>query len=104
MQVEKAFTVKLNNLSAAECNMIRMLFKGTLDHFHQISKVRVRAAAQRPLFDGTNRRHLQAAHSGYTASEEKGKTSIGCRALPLGALGSAAPSMETRRAWSLVPS
>ena len=28
-----------NNLSAAECNMIRLLFKGTLDHFHQISKV-----------------------------------------------------------------
>ena len=37
-KVEKAFTVKLNNLSAAECNMIRLLFKGTLDHFNQISK------------------------------------------------------------------
>lgn len=32
-------TVKLNNLSAAECNMIRMLFKGTLDHFYELGKV-----------------------------------------------------------------
>eukprot|EP00955_Chlamydomonas_euryale_P095272 364927-Chlamydomonas_euryale.AAC.16 len=38
-KVSEAITVKLNNLSAAECNMIRLLFKGTLDHFHQISKV-----------------------------------------------------------------
>ena len=37
-KVEDAITVKLNNLSAAECNMIRMLFKGTLDHYYQISK------------------------------------------------------------------
>jgi GINS complex subunit 2 len=37
-KVEEAITVKLNNLSAAECNMIRMLFKGTLDHYYQISK------------------------------------------------------------------
>ena len=38
-RVNEAITVKLNNLSAAECNMIRLLFKGTLDHFYQISKV-----------------------------------------------------------------
>ncbi|KAG1676525.1 hypothetical protein FOA52_000068 [Chlamydomonas sp. UWO 241] len=37
-KVTDAITVKLNNLSAAECNMIRLLFKGTLDHFHQITK------------------------------------------------------------------
>lgn len=40
-KVSEAITVKLNNLSAAECNMIRNLFKGTLDTFHQISKVSV---------------------------------------------------------------
>eukprot|EP00195_Chlamydomonas_chlamydogama_P011762 CAMPEP_0202914660 /NCGR_PEP_ID=MMETSP1392-20130828/63646_1 /ASSEMBLY_ACC=CAM_ASM_000868 /TAXON_ID=225041 /ORGANISM="Chlamydomonas chlamydogama, Strain SAG 11-48b" /LENGTH=211 /DNA_ID=CAMNT_0049606395 /DNA_START=89 /DNA_END=721 /DNA_ORIENTATION=- len=37
-KVEKAVPVKLNNLSAAECNSIRLLFKGTLDHFHQLTK------------------------------------------------------------------
>ena len=42
-RVNEAITVKLNNLSAAECNMIRLLFKGTLDHFYQISKVRCAA-------------------------------------------------------------
>eukprot|EP00197_Chlamydomonas_leiostraca_P002388 CAMPEP_0202859202 /NCGR_PEP_ID=MMETSP1391-20130828/1423_1 /ASSEMBLY_ACC=CAM_ASM_000867 /TAXON_ID=1034604 /ORGANISM="Chlamydomonas leiostraca, Strain SAG 11-49" /LENGTH=226 /DNA_ID=CAMNT_0049538217 /DNA_START=974 /DNA_END=1654 /DNA_ORIENTATION=+ len=31
-------TVKLNNLAAAECNMIRLLFKGTLDHFYELGK------------------------------------------------------------------
>lgn len=31
-------TVKLNNLAAAECNMIRLLFKGTLEQFHELGK------------------------------------------------------------------
>lgn len=35
-------TVKLNNLAAAECNMIRLLFKGTLEQFHELGKVRER--------------------------------------------------------------
>ncbi len=39
-KVESVITVKLNNLSAGECNMIRLLFKGTLDHFHEVSKAR----------------------------------------------------------------
>eukprot|EP00798_Chlamydomonas_sp_ICE-L_P030621 gene30621-35632_t len=38
-KVTAAMTVKLNNLSATECNMIRMLFKGTLDQYHQINKL-----------------------------------------------------------------
>jgi len=32
-------TIKLNNLAAAECNMIRLLFKGSLDHFYELTKV-----------------------------------------------------------------
>ena len=41
-KVTGAITVKLNHLSAAECNQIRLLLQGTLDHFHQLSKVRKR--------------------------------------------------------------
>jgi hypothetical protein len=37
--VSGAITVKLNNLGAAECNVIRLLFKGTLDTFFEINKV-----------------------------------------------------------------
>ncbi|GFH10846.1 DNA replication complex GINS protein PSF2, partial [Haematococcus lacustris] len=37
-KVSGAITVKLNNLAAAECNMIRLLFKGTLDHFYELNK------------------------------------------------------------------
>ena len=32
-------TVKLNNLSAMECNLIRPFFAGALDRFYQLSKV-----------------------------------------------------------------
>jgi hypothetical protein len=38
-QVSGAITVKLNHLGAAECNVIRLLFKGTLDTFFEINKV-----------------------------------------------------------------
>ena len=44
--IQQAVTVKLNNLSATECNMIRLLFKGTLDNFHHLQKARV---ARMPL-------------------------------------------------------
>ncbi|GAX72832.1 hypothetical protein CEUSTIGMA_g287.t1 [Chlamydomonas eustigma] len=37
-KVTHAVEIKLNNLAAAECNMIRLLLNGTLDHFHQLSK------------------------------------------------------------------
>ena len=32
-------TVKLNNLSAMECNVIRPFFQGALDQFQKLSKV-----------------------------------------------------------------
>jgi len=32
-------TVKLNNLSAVECNVIRPFFQGSLDRFYLLSKV-----------------------------------------------------------------
>ena len=34
-------TVKLNNLSAAECNVIRPFFQGALDRFHLLASVRL---------------------------------------------------------------
>lgn len=34
-------TVKLNNLSAAQCNVIRPFFQGALDRFHLLASVRV---------------------------------------------------------------
>mmetsp|Transcript_8058 Transcript_8058/g.21458 ORF Transcript_8058/g.21458 Transcript_8058/m.21458 type:complete len:224 (+) Transcript_8058:61-732(+) len=37
-KVENADTIKLNNLAAAECNLIRLLFKGSLDHFYELTK------------------------------------------------------------------
>jgi GINS complex subunit 2 len=33
-------TVKLNNLSAVECNVIRHFFQGALDRFHLLAMVR----------------------------------------------------------------
>lgn len=39
-------TVKLNNLSAMECNVIRPFFQGALDQFHKLSKVRLSACDQ----------------------------------------------------------
>ena len=33
-------TVKLNNLAAMECNVIRAFFQGALDRFHLLSQVR----------------------------------------------------------------
>ena len=33
-------TVKLNNLSAMECNLIRPFFAGALDRFYMLAKVR----------------------------------------------------------------
>jgi hypothetical protein len=38
-------TVKLNNLSAGECNLVRKFFQGTLDGFYLLSRVSVRACA-----------------------------------------------------------
>lgn len=35
-------TVKLNNLSAAECNVIRPFFQGALDRFHLLASVCLR--------------------------------------------------------------
>ena len=32
-------TVKLNNLSAMECNMIRAFFQGSLDQFYKLERV-----------------------------------------------------------------
>lgn len=41
LQVLRGRTVvKLNNLAAGECNMIRLLLKGTLDHLYELTKVR----------------------------------------------------------------
>ena len=37
--LEGPITVKLNNVSAMECNMIRHFFQGALNQFHQLSKV-----------------------------------------------------------------
>ncbi len=39
--------VRLNNLAAAECNVIRLLFQGTLDHYWETSKVRAGARTSR---------------------------------------------------------
>ena len=36
-----AMTVKLNNLSAMECNVIRPFFQGALNRFYKLSKVRL---------------------------------------------------------------
>lgn len=37
--LEGPITVKLNNVSAMECNMIRHFFQGALDQFHRLAKV-----------------------------------------------------------------
>ncbi len=38
-QVSSAVTVKLNNLSAYEANLIRLSFQGTLNHFLTLEQV-----------------------------------------------------------------
>lgn len=37
--LEGPITVKLNNVSAMECNMIRHFFQGALDQFYRLAKV-----------------------------------------------------------------
>lgn len=39
-KVTGAVTIKLNNLASAECNAIRLLFKNSLNLWHQVGKVR----------------------------------------------------------------
>ena len=38
--LEGPITVKLNNVSAMECNMIRHFFQGALNHFYKLAQVR----------------------------------------------------------------
>lgn len=38
-------TVKLNNLSAVECNVIRAFFQGALDRFYLLSQARHNSSA-----------------------------------------------------------
>ena len=37
--LEGPITVKLNNVSAMECNMIRHFFQGALNHFYKLAQV-----------------------------------------------------------------
>eukprot|EP00983_Pelagomonas_calceolata_P033729 1056843-Pelagomonas_calceolata.AAC.2 len=59
LQVENADTIKLNNLAAAECNLIRLLFKGSLDHFYELTKVSLLLSFCEA--DGINANHLPIA-------------------------------------------
>lgn len=52
-KIESAVTVKLNNLGASECNAIRLLFKGTLDQFHELAKAQKAVAESSMLGSGS---------------------------------------------------
>lgn len=40
--LEGPITVKLNNVSAMECNIIRHFFQGALNHFYKLAQVSLR--------------------------------------------------------------